>query len=260
MNPGSRPPLWSVVAMHAVPAVGVLLFGWSMALVLLFYWLENLVSGLIWNRAIRRHHDRTRMRGHYRNQLGISANDTPIEFFPREYRAGALFFTAIHGIFIAVFAFGLLDGAELLAELPWIAALMAASIFLTWEELRPVVRDVETRSFHWLRTHASRSLYQVWAMHMGVVLGGVSLAMDGRGLLLVFLFIALRIVADVLRNRPALPASERRPRTLSIHIWGDPEEAAERRAQELEKFRRQVAEDELPRAPAGGGEATEGAR
>lgn len=255
----ATPPAWSITAMHAVPAVGVILFGWSMALVLLFYWLENLVSGLIWLRAIRRHHDRTRMRGHYRNQLGISANKRRIEFFPAEYKAGALFFTAIHGIFIAVFAFGLLDGAELLADLTWIGILTAASIFLTWEELRPVVRDVETRSFHWLRTQASRSLYHVWAMHLGVIFGAISLAVDERGLLLIFLFIALRIAADLLRNRPAPLAAELRPRTFTLHLGGDPEAAEEKRKQELEAFRRQLAQDELPMTRREEGRAVEGA-
>ena len=240
------PPAWSVVAMHAVPAVGVLIFGWSIALVLIFYWLENLVSVLIWNRAIRRHHDLTGMRGHYRNQIGVSSGKRPIEFFPSEYRSGPIFFTVGHGFFIAILAFLILDGAELESDLMWIGILAAISIFLTWEELRPVVRDVEKRSFHWLRTQASRSVYQVWAMHAGVILGAWSLALDEGGFILILIFIGLRIVADIFKNRPAPRRSELRPPWFSIHLGQSDESPEERRKRAMDDYQRQLAEDELP--------------
>lgn len=239
-------PLWSVVTMHAVPAVGVLFLGWSMALVLIFYWLENLISGLVWNRAVRRHYDLTGMRGHHRNQLGVSSGKTPIDFFPREYRAVALFFTAGHGLFIAILAFLILDGADLQEDLMWIGVLAAASIIITWQELRPLVRDVETRSFHWLRIQASRSLYQVHAMHAGVILGAWSLAADEGGRLLILIFIGLRIVADALRNRPLPRRSEMRPPWFTIHIGESSEPAEIRRKRAMEDYQRQLAEDELP--------------
>lgn len=120
MTESTRMPVWALVLMHSIPALGVVFFGWSIALVLLFYWLENLVNGVVWARAIRRHHDLTRLRGHYRNQLGVSANKHKIEFFPDEYRVGALVFTTVHGMFIGLFAFMLLDGRELLSDLWWV--------------------------------------------------------------------------------------------------------------------------------------------
>jgi len=58
MVESTRMPVWALVLMHAIPAIGAVFFGWSIALVLLFYWLENLVNGMVWARAIQRHHDR----------------------------------------------------------------------------------------------------------------------------------------------------------------------------------------------------------
>lgn len=236
-----RMPLWTVVLMHAVPAVGVIVFGWSIALVLLFYWVENLVNGVVWLRAIRRHHAATRMRGHYRNQLGVSSNDRKIRFFPDEYRAGALFFTGVHGVFVFAFAFALLDGQALLDDLPWVVVLLASSVFLTWQELKPVVADVDQRSFAWLRLQARRSLYPVHAMHLGIIFGAWTLAADEAGRLLVLVFIALRIVADVFRQRPEKPPKPPQQTTLfggRIRI-GAADDTLERQQQ-------QRAEDELP--------------
>ena len=242
----SRVPLWTVVLMHAVPAVGLVFFGWSISLVLLFYWLENLVNGIVWTKAIRRHHDLTRMRGHYRNQLGVSSNNREIEFFPDEYRAGALFFTGVHGVFIVVFAFMLLDGRELLNDLWWVLLLLGASVFLALQELNPVVRDVEQRSFAWLRTQAKRSLYPVHAMHVGIILGGITLAMDEAGKLLVLAFIALRVLADVWRQRPEKPVQDRKP--LGATLFGDriKIQVGDQRVDWFEHRRRLLADDELP--------------
>ena len=239
-------PAWAVVLMHAIPAVGTVLFGWSIALVLLFYWLENVVNGVVWTRAVRRHHDLTRMRGHYRNQLGVSANNHRIEFFPDEYRAGALVFTAVHGLFILLFVFVLLDGRELLANLWWVLLLLAASVFLTLQELKPLVRDVEQRSFAWLRDQAKRSLYPVHAMHVGIILGGITLAMDEAGKLLVLAFIALRVLADVWRQRPEKPVQDRKP--LGATLFGDriKIQVGDQRVDWFEHRRRLLADDELP--------------
>ena len=246
MNEPSRVPLWTVVLMHAVPAVGLVFFGWSISLVLLFYWLENLVGGLVWMQAIQRHHDATRMRGHYRNQLGVSTNNSQIHFFPTEYRVGALLFTGVHGVFIFVFAFQLLDGAELLNNLLWVIFLLATSAFLTVLELKPLVRDVEQRSFAWLRTQAKRSLYPVHAMHVGIVMGGVTLAVDAAGQLLALLFIGLRMLADWSRQRPEKPARDRPP--LGATLFGDRIKihVGDQRVDWFEHQQRLLAEDELP--------------
>lgn len=244
LNP--RMPLWAVVLMHAIPAIGALFFGWSIALVLLFYWLENLVNGVVWLSAIRRHHAATGMRGHYRNQLGVSANNHKIEFFPDEYRAGALFFTGVHGVFVFVFAFTLLDGRALLTDLPWVIMMLAASVFLTWQELKPVVRDVEQRSFAWLRMQARRSLYPVYAMHVGIIFGGVTLAMDEAGKLMVLVFIALRIAADIFRQQPEKPPQPKPRRQTSLFGGRVKLRVGDQGPNAFEHQQRQRAEDELP--------------
>ena len=249
MGEPARTPVWALVLMHAIPAVGTVFFGWSIALVLLFYWLENVVNGVVWTQAIRRHHDLTRMRGHYRNQLGVSANNQKIEFFPDEYRAGALVFTAVHGLFILLFVFVLLDGRELLADLWWVLLLLGSSVFLTLQELRPVVANIEQRSFAWLRTQARRSLYPVHAMHVGIILGGVTIARDDSGQLLVLLLIGLRILADVARQRPEQPLKNRKP--LGANLFGGmiKVQVGDQRVDWFEHQQRLLAEDELPKEP-----------
>ena len=246
MSEPARMPVWALVLMHAIPAVGAVFFGWSIALVLLFYWLENLVTGMVWTRAIRRHHDLTRMRGHYRNQLGVSANNYKIEFFPDEYRAGALVFTAVHGLFIFLFVFMLLDGRELLSDLWWVLLLLGSSVFLTLQELKPVVADIERRSFAWLRCQAKRSLYPVHAMHVGIVMGGFTLALDEAGKILVLLFIALRILADFYRQRPQKPPQDRKP--LGAKLFGDSIkiQVGDQRVDGFEHQKQLLLEDELP--------------
>jgi len=246
MAESARMPVWGLAMMHAIPALGVVLFGWSIALVLLFYWLENLVNGLVWSRAIRRHHDGTRMRGHYRNQLGVSSNNHQIEFFPSEYRIGALVFTGVHGVFILTFAFVLLDGQELLSDLWWVLLLLGSSVFLTLQELKPMVRDIEQRSFAWLRSQAKRSLYPVHAMHVGIILGGWTLAMDEGGKLLVLAFIGLRVLADWARQRPEKPLKDRKP--LGATLFGDriKIQVGDQRVDWFEHQQRLLAEDELP--------------
>ena len=246
MAESMRMPVWAVLLMHAIPALGVLFFGWSIALVLLFYWLENLVNGVVWTRAIRRHHDLTRLRGHYRNQLGVSANSHKIEFFPDEYRAGALVFTAVHGMFIGLFAFMLLDGRELLSDLWWVLLLLGASVFLSWQELKPLVADIEQRSFAWLRDQAKRSLYPIHAMHVGIVMGGFTLAMDEAGKILVLLFIALRILADFYRQRPEKPRQDHKP--IGARLFGDSIkiQIGDQRVDWFEHQKQLLIEDELP--------------
>jgi hypothetical protein len=196
-----RNDVLAAFAHNAIPALGVVFFGWSVSLILLLYWLENLVGSILWNRLIRRHAALTHLRGHYRNQLGVSANNRKIENFAAEHFAGTLIFTLAHGVFLFVFAFALLDGSALLQEAPWVLLLAAGVAVVTALEILPLRQGLEQRSFAWLRAQARLGMWPVMAMHMGVIFGGMALAWSDSAALLALLFIALRVAVDLVRVR-----------------------------------------------------------
>lgn len=196
-----RSDVLGVLAHNAIPAVGVVFFGWSVSLILLLYWLENLVGSVLWNRLIQRHAALTHLRGHYRNQLGVSANKTKIENFASEHFAGTIIFTLAHGVFLFAFAFALLDGAALLQQALWVLILAAGVIAATTVEILPLRRGLEQRSFAWLRAQAKLGMWPVMAMHLGVIFGGMALAWSESGVLLALVFIALRVGVDLTRAR-----------------------------------------------------------
>jgi hypothetical protein len=185
-----------VALQNGIPAFGVLFLGWSVPLMLLLYWLENLVGSVRWNRLIRRHERLTHLRGHYRNQFGGSANGREIGRFASEHAAGTIAFTLAHGVSLFVFAFLILDGATLLQDLPWVVVLACGALLAVAFEVRPLHRGLEQRSFGWLREQARVSMWPVIAMHLGVIFGGLALSTDG-GVGLALVFIALRVCVDL---------------------------------------------------------------
>jgi len=191
----------AVLAHNAIPAIGVVFFGWSVSLILLLYWLENLVGSILWNRLIQQHRELTHLRGHYRNQLGVSANNRKIENFASEHFAGTIIFTLGHGVFLFVFAFALLDGAALLQQALWVLILAAGVVAATAIEILPLKRGLEQRSFAWLRAQAKLGMWPVMAMHVGVIFGGMALAWSESGVLLALVFIGLRVAVDLVRAR-----------------------------------------------------------
>ncbi len=182
---------------NLIPAFGVVFLGWSVSLILLLYWLENLIGSILWNRLIRRHEAATHLRGHYRNQLGVSSNGQAIERFASEHFAGTVIFTLGHGLFLFVFAFLILDGSAVLEDLPWVLLLAAGIAVAAFVEIQPLHRGLERRSFAWLREQARISTWPIVAMHLGVIFGGMALGGAGVGLALVF--IALRVGVDLMR-------------------------------------------------------------
>ncbi len=196
-----RGDVLTVLAHNAIPAVGVVFFGWSVSLILLLYWVENLVGSILWNRLIRRHAALTHLRGHYRNQLGVSVNGRKIEYLASEHFAGTIIFTLAHGVFLFAFAFAVLDGPALLQQAPWVLILTFGVIVATAIEIHPFRRGLEQRSFAWLRAQARLGMWPVMAMHVGVLLGGFALATSHGGVVLALGFIALRVGVDLVRAR-----------------------------------------------------------
>ena len=59
-----------------MPLFGVKMFGWSVGVVLILYWLENLLIAVFTYARIALHRALTRKRGHWRTgTLGTKVND-----------------------------------------------------------------------------------------------------------------------------------------------------------------------------------------
>jgi hypothetical protein len=42
-----RPSVWFLIGANLIPVLGVIVWGWSVFLVMFLYWLENVILGLI---------------------------------------------------------------------------------------------------------------------------------------------------------------------------------------------------------------------
>jgi len=196
-----RAGLLRVALQNGIPAAGVIFFGWSVSLILLLYWLENLIGSVLWNRLIRRHEAATHLRGHYRRHLGGSSNNRPIQHFATEHFNGAIIFTLAQGLFLFVFAAFALDGPALLDDALWVLVLAGGVVAAMVIEVQPLQRGLEQRSFAWVREQAQLSMWPVMAMHVGVIFGGMALVWSESGVLLALAFIAVRVVVDLARAR-----------------------------------------------------------
>jgi hypothetical protein len=99
-----RPPVLAVLVINLIPAVCVLLFGWSALVLLLLYWAENIIIGLV----------------NVARMIVAAANGGPggvlgavfvIPFFILHYG----FFCAGHGLFVVLVAGGTFTGGDPLA-------------------------------------------------------------------------------------------------------------------------------------------------
>ena len=94
-----------VLAINAVPLVGVKYYDWSALTVVALYWVENLLVAVFTCARILLHRVLTRKRGHWRTgQLGTKVNDKPSGLgLLGEYATMAFVFTLAHGIFVGAF-------------------------------------------------------------------------------------------------------------------------------------------------------------
>ncbi|MGZ8364556.1 MAG: DUF6498-containing protein, partial [Caulobacteraceae bacterium] len=79
-----EPPMLAVIAFNLVPVASVLWFGWSAGLLVIFYWIENVVIGVF-------NAPKIAMSAAGQGKLGQAAFYTP--FFMLHYGL----FTLVHG-------------------------------------------------------------------------------------------------------------------------------------------------------------------
>lgn len=184
------------VSQNAPPAIGVVFLGWSAPLILLLYWLENLIGSILFNRLIRRHEAATHLRGHYRRQLGGGRGSARLA---SEHAGNTVGFTLMHGVFLFVSLLLVQDGAALLDDVVWVLIACVGVVVVAVRQVQPLQIGLEQRSFAWLRERAKISEWPVISMHVGLLLGFAALTMPDGGMALAVLFIGLRIGLDLAR-------------------------------------------------------------
>ena len=185
------------IALNAVPLVGVWKFGWSVATVLLLFWLESLLGHLATMVKIRRHAALTHRRGHYR-------------YTPAEGRGGgsyfahfagiAMIFTLAHGFFLGMILFMLaVNRPELvMAQIGWAdlgnGALAVALLVLI--DLAMDLRGLARRSFFWMENVAGRRLGRVLVMHLTLIFGMGAMALFESPIMMLLVFLGLKTLLD----------------------------------------------------------------
>jgi len=187
-----------LASQHALPLFGVIFLGWSVAVIVLIYWLENLVRFLLWHRIVHQHARLTRVRGHLAEYDKIKPYWLQHAiFFPG--------FTLVHGLVLAILVFGAMDARLLPDQWPLFVLAAFAVVLGCAIEILPQRRGLERRSFAWLLAESSAA--NVWAMttmHLGVLFGFLFMGLDWiwTGWVWVgLLFIGLRVIADLMVAR-----------------------------------------------------------
>lgn len=192
-----------VLLVNAVPVVGVLYHGWSVASVLALYWFENLLVAVCTCIRIAVHRRLTRKRGHWRDsQLGVSSNGKPVRGgLLTEYATGAFVFTFAHGVFVAIIVFAL--GHEHADEPMWrfswqqvgYGALAVAAMLAL--DLAFDLATIRSRSYAWMQEQARRRMGRVVILHLVIIFGMAAVAMTGSPLGIIFLLVGLKTLTEL---------------------------------------------------------------
>lgn len=192
-----------VLLVNAVPVVGVLYHGWSVASVLVLYWFENLLVAACTCIRIAVHRRLTRKRGHWRDgQLGVSSDGKPVRGgLLTEYATGAFVFTFAHGVFVAIIVFAL--GHEDADEPMWAfslqqvgyGALVVAAMLIV--ELAFDLATIRSRSYAWMQEQARRRMGRVVILHVVIIFGLAAVVMTGSPLGIIFLLVGLKTLTEL---------------------------------------------------------------
>jgi hypothetical protein len=193
----------AVLLVNAVPVVGVLHHGWSVASVLVLYWFENLLVAVCTCIRIAAHRRLTRKRGHWRDdQLGIRSNGKPVRGgLLSEYATGAFVFTFAHGVFVAIIVFAL--GHEYAGEPMWAfslqqvgyGALVIAAMLIV--ELAFDLATIRSRSYAWMQAQARQRMGRVVILHLVIIFGMAAVAMTDSPLGIIFVLVGLKTLIEL---------------------------------------------------------------
>lgn len=235
---------------NAIPLVGVHYLDWSIGVVLLLYWIENLLVAVTTTARIALHRALTRKSGHWRlGQLGgIEVNGEQKNYgLLGEYAVPAFAFTLVHGVFVLaiVFLFGASRGddpawhfsfAQLRVGALQMAGVMAVDLLLDAATLR-------SRSFAWIKKYAQQRMGRVLVLHLGIIFGMWAMTVMDSPLGALYVLIVLKTLWDLAASSSAqsdaLPAQPPRWTQLLADRF-DQERGGAKRL--IEDWQRSIAE------------------
>jgi hypothetical protein len=248
-----------VLAINAVPLVGVKYYDWSALTVVALYWVENLLIAVFTCARIALHRTLTRKRGHWRtNQLGVKVNDKPSGLgLLGEYATIAFVFTLAHGIFVGGFILiagqnhtgdplWVISGEQLRQGAQWMAAAMTLEFAIDAATMR-------SRSFAWIKAYVGKRMGRVLVMHLTIIFGMWGMMATESPFAVLYVLIALKTLWDLAAgmagekaaNLPAQPPA--RLGKLTNKVGRDQGGAAKITAdwqRNVEQMKRAAIEDE----------------
>jgi len=207
-----------VLLINAIPLYGIGYLGWSISVVLLLFWVENLLVAFFTSARIVLHRALTRKLGHVRTgQLGgVTVNGKARTFgLFGEYAIVAFPFTLVHGIFVfaIVFAIGGGRGDDPAWQFSFeqfrygalqMLGVMAIDFLLDAATMR-------SRSFAWIKAYAGQRMGRVFVLHLGIIFGMWALAASESPYAVLYTIIVLKTLWDLAAggstaNASAMPA------------------------------------------------------
>ena len=190
--------LVQLIGVNSVPLWGAT-HGWSPATLLVIYWFENFLGGLLVAARIAIHRRTTRKQGHFVvEEVRHGRKMFVTGSFLRHFAVLALGFTAAHGFFLAIVLLiatsnGRIHWTEGGRELS--TALLSTTFFL----LLGFVADlpgVASRPFGWIRSMRNFALGRTFVIHLTIVIGMIAAGVTNRPAAFFIVFVAFKFLLD----------------------------------------------------------------
>jgi len=211
-----------VLVTNAIPVYGVMQLHWSVANVLVLFWIENLLVAVFTCLRIAVHRALTRKRGHWRaGQLGAESSDEVGRgsSLLSEYATIAFVFTLAHGVFVVAITFIL--GQNQPGEPNWqfsFGALRQGVLLLAGVLAAGFLADLpgmRQRPFAWIRLVVQQRMGRVLVLHLAIIFGMMGMAWSGSPMAVLYVLIGLKTLADLLgvatRGAPKIEDSDTPP-------------------------------------------------
>ena len=188
-----------VLVTNAIPIYGVIRLHWSVANVLVLFWVENLLVAAFTCLRIAVHRALTRKRGHWRSgQLGAESSDAVGRgaTLLGDYATIAFVFTFAHGVFVLAITFIL--GHNLPNEPNWhfsFDALRQGALLLAGVLAAGFLADLpgmRGRPFAWIRLVVQQRMGRVLVLHLAIIFGMMAMGATNSALGLLFVLIGLK--------------------------------------------------------------------
>lgn len=185
------------LAVNAIPAWGVFALGWSVGVLLILFWFENLLGvGLA----------AARLSLHQRRAV---LDPTPVGR-AKEFLSNALPFALVHGLFALILplAFAQQSGANAALWAPRWDDLLLGAAFVTLVMLFDFLLDVRAlarRSAASIKAQADTRMARVMVLHVIIIFGAIAASKFDSPYGMLAVMLGLKTVVDAFATRAGQP-------------------------------------------------------